>query len=90
MINHVQSDHDDGYNAEEEEDDNVEVFKTSEEKLAKMTAKYNRLKCEHVKNLQELKDFKLRLNNMKHNPEDDNESYFEENKLVESKAKGFK
>ena len=85
MTSQEGTDHDGGYDAEEE-DDNVEVCKTSEEKLVEMTQKYNRLKGQHIKILEELKDLKLKLNNSKSELEDDTDRYYEVNKLVESKS----
>ena len=86
MINQVESDHDDGYNAEEEDDS----VKTSEEKLVEITAKYSRLKCKHFETLEELNDLKEKLDNCKSDMVDVAINSYEENKLVELKAKGFR
>ena len=84
------SDHGDGYMAEEEGDE-AEVFKTPEERLTEVITKYNKLKLEHKQSLREIKDLKSRLKLSEPNMDDgDSDSINEENNLAQLKSKGFR
>ena len=88
---------DQGYKAEDEDDDlEQEPPKTTEQKLEDMEKKFNKLKNDHIKSLDQIKSLKIRVKSLTNqlsaqkDSDNDNSTTEDEDTLLKSKSSGYK